>query len=213
MTRRFVGVVSEGRTYRNLAYLLLGLPLGTAWFTVLVTGLAVGGSLVVVALVGVPVLLLVWWSSRLFANVERFVARRLLGSDLRAAPWDLGGPGGVWSRLRRMTADRARWRELGYLLLRFPAGIATFTIAAAVLTASASIAYAPVHVRIDDREPFGSWRYSQRLESVAGHGPWCWLLIPAGVLALVVCLHGLNALARACGRWSTASLGTPRRSR
>ena len=38
--RRFFGVVARSRSYRSIAYLVLGLPLGTVWFTVLVTGLS-----------------------------------------------------------------------------------------------------------------------------------------------------------------------------
>ena len=48
--RRLFGVIVQPQSYRNVAYLLLGLPLGTMWFTVLVTGVAVGVSMLVVAL-------------------------------------------------------------------------------------------------------------------------------------------------------------------
>ena len=41
-TRRFFGVVRSSQTYRNIAYLLLGLPLGTAWFVALITAVSVG---------------------------------------------------------------------------------------------------------------------------------------------------------------------------
>ena len=57
LLRRFVGVVAEPQSYRNLAYLLLGLPLGTLWFTLIVTGVSVSISMLVVALLGIPMLL------------------------------------------------------------------------------------------------------------------------------------------------------------
>ena len=47
--RRFFGVVAQPDSYRNIAFLLLGLPLGTIWFSVLVTGASVAVSMIVVA--------------------------------------------------------------------------------------------------------------------------------------------------------------------
>ena len=64
---------------RRIAYLLLGLPLGTAWFTIVVTGLSVGLSMLVVALVGIPLLLMLWYVVRALANMDRMVANVLLG--------------------------------------------------------------------------------------------------------------------------------------
>lgn len=103
--RRFVPVVAEPDTYRNLAYLVLGLPLGTIWFTSLVTGVSVGVSLLVIALVGIPVLVGVWLLSRVFANVERSVPSGLLHQRLPHASMSVPGPGNLWVRLRTMTAS------------------------------------------------------------------------------------------------------------
>ena len=48
----------RGQTYLNIAYLLLAFPLGLVYFGFLAIGLAVGFALVL-ALVGIPILLLV----------------------------------------------------------------------------------------------------------------------------------------------------------
>ena len=37
-------VVGQPQSYRNIGYLLVGLPLGTVWFTVLVSGLTPGSG-------------------------------------------------------------------------------------------------------------------------------------------------------------------------
>ena len=79
--RRFFGVVWQAQSYRNIGYLLLGLVLATAWFTLLVTALSVSLSLVVVALLGIPLLLATWYAVRAFANVERGLANVLLGHE------------------------------------------------------------------------------------------------------------------------------------
>jgi uncharacterized membrane protein (Fun14 family) len=203
--RRVFGVVARPDTYLRIGYLLLGLPLGTIWFTALVTGWAVSVSMIVVALVGIPMLLMVWFATRAFANVERSTANALLGTRLPAAPLSWGGPGNPWLRLRAMTNDRGRRRELAFLLLRFPAGIATFTAAVTALSVPFLVAYAPFAAR-STAEPFGTWSQSARMEDIASSG-WAWLLVPAGAALLIGAIHALRAIGAACARWTTASLG------
>ena len=69
--RRFFGVVARPQSYRNITYLLLGLPFATLWFGVLVTLASVSVSMLVVALLGIPLLVGTWYAVRAFANVER----------------------------------------------------------------------------------------------------------------------------------------------
>ena len=202
---RFLQVVAEPQTYRNLAYLLLGLPLGTLWLSVLSTGLAVGASLLVVALTGIPFLLGVWYVSRAFANTERITANVLLGTDLGPAAFGPHGHGNPWRRLRALSADPQRIRELWYLLLRFPAGVATFTVAVTALTVPLSLAYAPLAARITGDEPFGDWSHSEQLERIFDSA-WSWGAVPVAALVLLVSLHLTNAVARACARWAERSL-------
>ena len=203
--RRFFGVVVDPQSYRSIGYLLLGLLLGTVWFAVLVSGLAVGLSLLVVALLGIPILLGLWYVTRLFANVERSTANVLLAQHLAHQPVAAADRGNLWVRLRAMTRDPARWRELAYLMVRFPVGIATFTIAVTALAMPALVAYAPVAARSGEAEPFGDWTLSPRMQDVAS-SPWAWLLVPLGALMLIGSFHLLNALAKGCGRWAAAWL-------
>ena len=48
-------------------------------------------------------------------------------------------------------------------MLRFPAGVATFTIAVAALTAPIIVAYAPIYARYVD-DSFGDWFWAPELE-------------------------------------------------
>ncbi|HTH06635.1 MAG TPA: sensor domain-containing protein, partial [Ilumatobacteraceae bacterium] len=209
LARRFLDVVARPRSYRNIAYLLLGLPLGTLWFSVLVTVASVSVSMLVVALLGIPMLIGMWYAVRAFANVERAVASTLLDAHIEQAPMAAGVSGNLWVRFKAMSSDRSRWRELGYLLLRFPAGIATFTLAVAALTTPVFVAYAPIYARyVDDSDDaFGDWFWGTELHDFANANPWSWALIPAGVALLFAALHALNAVARGCGRWARAWLG------
>ena len=198
--RRFFGVVARPDTYRRLAFLLLGLPLGTFWFCVLVTGLSVGVAMIVVALIGIPILLGMVYVTRAFANVERAVTDALVGTSIPSATWTAPGTGNPWRRLRAAAREHDRWRELAFLMLRFPVGIATFTVAVTAIAAPLSVAWAPFQARIED-EPFGDWALSSRMEDVAT-SPWSWAFVPLGLLLLVAALHLTNALAGACGRWA-----------
>jgi hypothetical protein len=209
LVRRCFGVVARPQTHRNIAFLLLGLPLGTVWFSLLVTGVSVGISMLAVALLGIPILLGVWYSTRAFANVERATANRLLDLRLAPAPMASGGHGNLWTRLRAMTVDRRRWTELGYLLARFPIGIATFTATAVALATPALVAYAPFAAR-HEQEPFGDWALSSTMEDVASTPLWSWFLVPLGAAMLVGSLHLLNKLAEACGRFAAAGLAGDR---
>lgn len=205
--RHFFSVVARPESYRNLGYLLLGLPLGTIWFSVLISALSVGLSMLVVALLGVPLLLGTWYVIRAFANVERGTANALLGHRIAAAPMASPNRGNMWVRLRSMSGDRDRRRELAYLMLRFPVGIATFTIALTALATPLMVAYAPFNARYGNDHPFGEWGQSARLEDIATSSPWSWFLVPLGLAMLFVSFHLINALARACGRWTEAWLG------
>jgi signal transduction histidine kinase len=113
---------------RDTVYILSGFVLATAWWSLLVTLLAVGLGLLV-TLVGLPILaatLFIWiW----IADTERWRARALLGIVVERPYRTLTSNGWLqhlWERLK----DPAVWRDLVYLLLVFfPLAIATFVIA------------------------------------------------------------------------------------
>ena len=207
--RRFFGVVGRAQSYRNIGYLLVGLVLATAWLTLLVTALSVSLSLVVVALLGIPLLLGTWYAVRAFANLERGLANVLLGQHLRPAPMASRHRGNVWARLVAMSRERSRWRELAYLFVRIPVGIATFAVAMVALAVPFAVIWAPIEARrVDD---FGNWSRSTELHDVLS-SPWSWGLIPLGLGLLVISIHLLNGLAARCGRWSAEWLDIDRQT-
>lgn len=201
---RIFGVVGEPQTYRNLAYLLLGLPIGAIWFCVLVTAVAIGVGTIPLALLGIPMLVGCWYLTRALANVERATTAAFLGRHTPHAAMDAPS-GNLWQQLRSMSGDRARWREFGYLMLRFPVGIATFTAATALLGTSAAVAYAPFHARMDGDDSFGDWSMSERLHDISS-SPWAWLFVPLGLTLAIASLHVTNRLADACADWSVGVL-------
>lgn len=165
-SRRFFGVVARKQTYANIAYLLLSFPLGIGYFTVLVTGAAIpiglGFALVDMATTE-PIALLVAWiplllvllciggplaAVVLFASIEltaleRLLATRLLGAEIRA-----GEPAGsVRERIRRLVFDRGTWQGIGYLFSKFAFGIVSFIAVVMGLAFTYALVAAPLHYR------------------------------------------------------------------
>ena len=115
------------RGWTSLTHNLLGLPLGTAYFIWLVTGLATGLGLAI-TIIGIPLLTLVLAATRPLLMLERGLAHALLGSSL--PPVAVAPRGEGWfGRLKAYWTDGTTWRGIGYLLARFPVGVATFTVA------------------------------------------------------------------------------------
>src|SRR5688500_11407954 len=111
----------------TLLHHLLGLPLGVAYLVWFVTGASLGAGLAI-TLIGIPILPLVLASVRPLLAAGRGMANALLGAGIPDAPLTPGGDG-VGPRFKAYWTDTASWRGLAYLLVRFPAGLATFTIA------------------------------------------------------------------------------------
>lgn len=89
--------------------------------------------------------------------------------------------------------------------------VATFTAAVTALTAPLVVAYSQIHARYVD-DDLGEWIWSSELEDFASSSPWSWSLVPLGLALLVVSFHLMNALANACGRWTSARLVIDRRT-
>lgn len=195
----FWGVAAKGQSYRNILYLLLGLPLGTLYFTLLVTGASVGLSLLVLALVGIPLLVGLWYVIHSLVNFERGLATILLDVDIAPIPVAPPVSGGLWNRFIALWSDRGTWRWIQYLLLRFPVGIATFTIAVTLTVTSLAMAFAPAYMWASDELTWADRTFDPF--------PWSFALVPLGIVFFFVSLHVMNGLAAVSGRWAGHSLG------
>src|SRR5689334_23449949 len=107
------------RTWLAMTSHLAGLILGIAAFVVVVTGLSLGFSLLVLALVGLPLLGLTLRLTSWFAAAERARAGLMLGIRIPAWPAE-SRTGYRWGIVPhwRMLSERATWGEVGYGLLR-----------------------------------------------------------------------------------------------
>ena len=106
--RSLLRPLTSARGYAALTHHLLGLPLGVAYFTWLVTGVATGLGLAI-TLIGIPILTLVFASVRPLLAVERALSNALLGTAIEPAPLSSGGEGWL-GRAKAYWTDSATWR-------------------------------------------------------------------------------------------------------
>ena len=124
-----------------------------AWIGIAVVGVGLTASvgLIPFALVGLVVLAMLLHVARWLGRVERRRARSLLGLDVaEPARLDHRALGPV-DRVRGMLRDAVAWRAVGYLIVRFPLGIAA---SLAMITAAWLVPYlclAPLWVPVDHR--------------------------------------------------------------
>jgi hypothetical protein len=179
--------------YRALTHHLLGLPLGVAYFSWLVTSLSTGLGLLV-TLIGIPVLTLALATIRPLLRIERGLANSLLDARIAPAALTPGGQGLI-ARTKAYWTDRASWRGIVYLLARFPAGLATFVVAVSAYATALYLIAAPVVAPLDAIE-LGFWEPDTVLDGLA--------LLPLGLVLLVASAwisEGMAVLSRAFARW------------
>ncbi|WP_086764215.1 sensor histidine kinase, partial [Streptomyces griseiscabiei] len=118
----------EGRSWRELAYVLLGLPIGILLFTYAITMVSVGAGLLITFL-GVPVLAAGLAGCRGFGALERARARALLGMEV-SAPEPLRPKGrGVMAWMGALLRSGSSWRQLLYAVVQFPWSVFSFGVA------------------------------------------------------------------------------------
>jgi Putative sensor len=162
------------RGWTGLTHNLLGLPLGTAYFIWLVTGLSTGLGLAI-TIVGIPLLTLVLAATRPLLIFERSLANTLLGTSLphvAAAPEGSGWFG----RFKAYWTDGTTWRGIGYLLARFPIGLTTFTVSVTAFSVALWCLAAPLLAPLGAMNWDGFWNPDTVLEGL--------LFFPFGVVAL-----------------------------
>ncbi|CAL9537091.1 hypothetical protein SUDANB108_04183 [Streptomyces sp. enrichment culture] len=117
----------EGRTWRELGYVLLSLPVGILVFTYAVTMVSLGVGLLVTFL-GVPVLAAALAGCRGIGALERARARALLDLDV-AEPEPLRTKGrGVLAWTGAVLKSGSSWRALLYSVLHLPWAMVSFVV-------------------------------------------------------------------------------------
>ena len=193
----FFGVVVDPQSYLNSLYLLLAFPLGTIYFVFLVTGLSLGFGLLI-TLIGIPIRVLVLGGSWALCGFERGVAAALLKEEIPSSSEQPTSPG-LWTRLKAHLTDRVTWTGMLYLFLKFPVGIATFTIAVTLIAVTLGLLFAPAYMWTSDPLVWGGWEFDPF--------PWSWIATLIGIPMIFISLHLMNGIALLSGRMARVLIG------
>ena len=203
LVQRLLRAPLAGRSRAELAYVVVGVPLGAAGFVYVFATLYAGAPLAV-TLIGLPLIAAAVRGARRLGGPRRELARRLLGVEVgpRAPARPAGGPGflgWVWSGLR----DTTGWRAMLYLVVELPAALVTFAVAAAVWVYGVFFLAYPVLrlVLPRERDRHGVWHRGLQLFSDAYLDTWPRIVavVAMGVVVLLAApwvVHGVLGLER-----------------
>jgi signal transduction histidine kinase len=194
--RRVLGVPFRATTWRAVVYELLALPLGIAYFVILVTGFSVGAGLAVV-IIGLAVLALTVVAWRVMAGVERGLARTLLRVTI-PAPGHMAPGLSPWQRVKSVLRDPVTWKSLVFVVLKLPLGIVSFAVLAALGFVGTVLTFAPAIVAITPVTFFG-WIMETPSEAIP--------IVPAGIAILLATLHIVNGMAWLWALFARVMLG------
>ncbi len=190
---------TESRTYRAIAYFLLGLGLGVFDLTLLVTGFSLGLGLLI-TLVGIPILVATLLVARALATMERRLAWSLLDAPLlRQHLARETADGFFWQRLRSLVASRRTWAEVAFLLLRLPMAVLDFAFIIALFALAFGGLALVIVVALGVGAEIGSWNIDTFPESL--------IFIPLSVVFLLLGARLIVGWAGLSRRFATHFLG------
>lgn len=197
-----LGSVADGQTYRNILYLLLSFPLGLVYFILVILGFSLGLGLSVL-LVGFGILFGTIIALRSIAAFERTLANSLLGADI-AAPNDVDTHGaGLLDTAIAYVRAASTWRSLGFVLLKFWLGVASFVLLVTFLGTAIELAFLPIYPDGALNVQVFGWKAADTFETSTQR----LLAVPLGIALLVVGLPILNAFARVHASAAESLLG------
>ncbi len=126
----------------NLFYLLLSLPLGILYFVILITGFSLGAGLAI-TIIGIPLLVAMIFITYIMGDLDRKMTSLFLGVQIakpEARPSDKDGATAI---LVAQLKSLQFWKELGYLLLKLPLGVISFTVAVTFVSLSLALIATP----------------------------------------------------------------------
>ncbi|MBO1418518.1 sensor domain-containing protein, partial [Streptomyces sp. FH025] len=144
--------------YREVGYVLTGLPMAIAGFAVAITMFCFGlGTFVTV--LGLPVLAGLTSVARGFGRAERARVRGLLALDVPGpAPVRQSRPGN-WGAITARLADAAGWKAVLYQVVMFPWAVFSFAMTLSFLLLGWVMALYPAYHWVFTR--YTSWRGAQ----------------------------------------------------
>ncbi|MFJ3219569.1 sensor histidine kinase [Kitasatospora sp. NPDC086801] len=148
--------MAERRRYLSvrggeLAFALLGLPLGVLG-GVYAVAVLYAGALLSLTVLGLPFVVAALAGARGLGGLHRRLVGRLLGEPV-PGPGALPRPSGAIARGRAVLTDPVAWRALLYLLLRLPLGVLGFLVAVGLPLSCVWLVGFPLWVRLLEPGP------------------------------------------------------------
>jgi signal transduction histidine kinase len=196
--RRLFSPLWQGATYASAVYLLLGLPLGVFYFTFLVTAISLGGGLLIVW-IGVPILAGTVIAWRAMGTFERALLSGMVGAAIDPPQRRIEPAMSLWRKARALLSDSYTWRSFGWLLLRFPLGIAGFVVVVVLVSVSVSLLFAPLALLWEDQIDIG-W-------GAGDYSVLLWLAPLAGLIMTPVSAHVISGFGKLHGVMARPLLG------
>ena len=184
--RGIFGILVWPRTYLNIAYLMIGFPIGLAYFVFYVTGGALGAGLSVLG-IGLVIQFLLVLAAWGLAHFERGLANTLLGANVPPPPPTAIEEGG-WPWVKSVFANPVTWKGLAFQLLKFPLGLASWIVTVVVISLVVGFVVAPIVVAVGGVIRIDPWW-------VADTAGEAWIATLIGLVAVIPALHLLNGVA------------------
>lgn len=186
-----------------LLFMITSFVVGVFWFVVLVTLIAVGGSLAV-TLVGLPILVGAMFAWIGGAKAERWRVKTLLRTDIRDPYKPIPAGTSFWRHIWLRMKDEHTWLDLLYLFLLFPIGIAEFVIASVIVYLPFQFLLTPIWYWTGTLDWFGP-DWTGRIGTLEAFG-----LSLVGALLLMLLPYVLVGIGRGHAHLAKALLGTDR---
>jgi signal transduction histidine kinase len=197
-------IARQSRTWTSAAYLLLHFPIGLVYFVSLIVLAAVsaGTAVIWIGVLGFAATMLYW---RGLAMFERRLVRAAFGVYVPTPYRPLPEGRNLLKKWRAMALDPATWKDLVYLLLAFPVGVAEFALSVAMWGTSLALIALPITI---------NWQQQGFLYfTVGGHQIWidnsvaALPAVPVGIAVGVLTLYLLRGVGYAHGAFARALLG------
>jgi hypothetical protein len=189
---QFLKIIVSPQAYLNFLYLVATFPLGILYFVFLISGLSIGLSLVIVW-IGIPILILVaasWW---VLGKFEYSLTNHVLKEKLHPIYLPSQENSNLWTRFKIYFENPFTWKSLIYLMMKFPLGLATFTIMIVLVSLTVALVGMPaiysggLDISIYLGHALPVWQVDNFLKAL-----FCSLI---GLFLWPVTLHTLNGLA------------------
>ncbi|MFN8372470.1 MAG: sensor domain-containing protein [Anaerolineae bacterium] len=118
----WVDVITDGRIWRSLLYLLWTFFSGIGYLTFLSAGFGTAFGLSFI-LIGIPLLVLMFAGSRGLADFDRRLSGVFLDKPVLPLVNDIPRAQSIFRRLGSLLGSPTSWLSIVYLLTRFPAGM------------------------------------------------------------------------------------------